>query len=165
MIYKLSISFQEPGGRIPGAGPLGGRGGESSPSRVRGARGPASGRPFDPGQAGGPIRQLSTEGVRVTSKGVDVVERHLARFGADAANPGMIEKLRRIASGELKATTADMNFYTHELREFVRYRRLGHPEGNPGHDVWDNAHTATLEDYGLKGNTTDLYDPDIFAWW
>jgi hypothetical protein len=52
-------------------------------------------------------------------RGVDVVEQHVARFGPDAPNQGMIQRLRDIAAGRLQPTEADLNFYSHELREFV----------------------------------------------
>jgi RHS repeat-associated protein len=126
-----------------------------------GARGAASGRDFDPASAGGPIRALSTEGVKVTPRGIAAVEQHLARFGADEANEAMVARLRGIAAGDLEPTASDLNFYTHELRESVRYRRLGFPTGNPGHEVWNNAHTATLEDYGLTPGPGVLYHPSI----
>jgi RHS repeat-associated protein len=70
----------------------------------RGARGKWAGRDFDPANAGGPIRSLTTEGVRVAPKGVDVVEGHLARFGSDAANEAMLARLRDIAAGKMPAT-------------------------------------------------------------
>ncbi|MCG8421353.1 MAG: hypothetical protein MJE77_25830 [Proteobacteria bacterium] len=74
----------------------------------------------------------------------------------------MLQRLRRIANGELQPTAQDLNFYTHELREFVRYRRMGHKTGDPGYDVWNNAHTATLEDYGLSelSKPHPLYHPE-----
>ena len=77
----------------------------------------------------------------------------------------MVERLRRIAAGEIQPTQADLNFYSHELREYVRYRNLGVPEGAqslPGkdpYDLWNNAHTATLEDYGLREGPGVLYHP------
>jgi len=133
--------------------------GYSPASRGRGTWG---GRPFDPDAAGGPIRSLSTEGVRVTGRGVDAVERHLARFGPDAPNAGMVQRLRRIAAGELSPTQTDLNFYAHELREFVRYRRLGHPTGAGGNwDLWNDAHTASLADYGLVEGPGVLYHPSV----
>jgi hypothetical protein len=102
-------------------------------TQIAGARGPASGREFDPDSAGGPIRELSTEGVRVTHRGIDVVEQHLSRFqGGDTPNAAMVARLRAIADGKLPPTAQDMNFYTHELREFVRYRRLGYRTGGEG---------------------------------
>ena len=132
----------------------------------RGARGPASRRPFNPETAGGPIRALSTGRVRITHRGIDVVEQHLARFEADAPNTHMLQRLRRIASGEQESTVADVNFYTHELREYVRYRNLGWESGAPpdrfvAHDLWNDTHTATLEDYRLREGPGVLYHPDF----
>jgi hypothetical protein len=128
----------------------------------KGATGPASGRPFDPSKAGGPIRTLSTQGVKVTPKGIDAVEGHLARFGPDEANAGMVDRLRRISAGKLDATSSDLNFYTHELRESVRYRQLGHRTGaGDDYDLWNNAHTGTLEDYNLKEGPGVLYHPEV----
>ena len=49
----------------------------AAPQSVRGR---ASGRQFDPHNAGGLIQQLSPERVRITSHGVDVDERHVRRF-------------------------------------------------------------------------------------
>jgi uncharacterized protein len=74
----------------------------------------------------------------------------------------MISRLRKIASGEASPTQVDLNFYSHELREFVRYRNLGHASGDPGYEIWNNAHAATLEDYGLneKAMPHPLYHPD-----
>ena len=60
----------------------GGHGPRSSaygdPERM--VHGVASGREFDPTQAGGPVRNLSTEGVRITDRGIDVVERQSQDF-------------------------------------------------------------------------------------
>jgi hypothetical protein len=131
-----------------------------------GARGPISGREFDPAGAGGPIRQLTTGRIQITSRGIDVVEQHVARFGPDPANQAMIQRLRDITAGRLQATEADRNFYSHELRQFVRYRRLGWGNGQPpdadaAYALWDNAHTATLEDYGLREGPGVLYHPSV----
>ena len=136
-------------------------------ARPVGARGPISGREFDPAVAGGPIRQLATDRIRITNPGITVVEQHVARFGFDPANQVMLERLREITAGRLQPTEADLNFYAHELREFVRYRRQGFPtSAGDDYDLWNNAHTAALEDYGLKELDADgnrnLFHPD--AW-
>ena len=135
-------------------------------SAVYGARGSVSGRVFDEASAGGPIRNLegTQANIKFTHKAVDVVELHTSRFGADAANQFMIKRVRSIANGEIEATSADRNFYSHELREFVRYRKLGWRTGLPqGSDMqrslWNNTHTATLEDYGLSSQLSELYTP------
>ncbi len=131
-----------------------------------GARGPASLREFDPAASGGPIRQLTTNKIKITEKGVTVVEEHVARFGPDTANQGMIQRLRDIQAGRLQSTQTDLNFYSHELRESVRYRRLGWRTGQPGnpdaaYELWNNAHTATLEDYLLQEGPGVLYHPSV----
>src|SRR5215467_3342348 len=104
-------------------------------------RGRASGRQFDPHNAGGLIRQLSSERVRITFRGVDVVERHVSRFGPDRANAVMIERRRAIADERMEPTPADRGFYAHELREYVRYRILGYESAAPtdpeaAHTLW-----------------------------
>ncbi|WP_217990197.1 hypothetical protein [Pseudomonas indica] len=132
-----------------------------------GARGAYSGREFDPDLAGGPLRDLYNDKIKFTDRGIDVVEKHTARFGPDEANQYMIDRLRKIASGEIEPTQVDRNFYSHELREYVRYRRLGWETGQPvdlmqQRNLWNNTHTATLEEYRIPGPNTDpyLYHPE-----
>jgi hypothetical protein len=115
----------------------------------------SSSREFDPDKAGGPILNLNTDKIRITHLGINVAEKHISRFGLDKANQVMIERLRRIARGELKPTVQDKNFYAHELREFVRYRKCGYETGQPltdeaQYELWNDTHTASLEDYGLN---------------
>jgi hypothetical protein len=138
---------------------------EAEEAAPKGARGPASGRPFNPDKAGGPIVPKTTEGVSISHEGVDQVEKHLSRFGPDEANQKMIQRARDIADGKIEPTQADKNFYTHELDEFERYKKLGWEQGQPSnpdeaYELWNNAHTAALEDYGLKEGPGVLYHPD-----
>jgi len=135
--------------------------------KARGARGPVTGRELDPTEAGGPIRRLLTGRIKVTDRGIDAVERHIGRFGYDEANQLMVNRLRRVTRGEIELTPYDLNYYSHELREFVRYRRQGFPTGaGDDYELWNNAHTATLEDYGLReldaNRNRNLFHPD--AW-
>lgn len=127
-----------------------------------GARGVASTREFDPAKAGGPIENLSTDGVTINHEGIAIVEKHISRFGYDPANEVMVGRLKRIANDEILPEKVDLNYYTHECREYERYCNLGwetgEPDGVDGYDLWNNAHTATLEDFKLKDG--DLYHPD-----
>ncbi|WP_454708512.1 RHS repeat-associated core domain-containing protein [Delftia acidovorans] len=128
---------------------------ENNTVRILGAKGPNSGRNFEPENAGGVVRELNTNRVKVTERGIGVVEKHLARFGQDDSNDFMISRLKSISNGKIPAEQVDLNFYTHELREYVRYRRLGWEKGVPSssdeaYRLWNNTHTATLEDYGLN---------------
>ena len=135
-----------------------------------GARGPASGREFDPEAAGGPIRQLDAGEARITSEGVQEVAAHLQRFtgggSLDAPEQGMLDRLTSVAAGDIEPTSYDLNFFTHELDEAGRYAKLGFgPEsgvdlgGAEMYDVWNDVHTAALEDYGIRG--ADLFYPGL----
>jgi hypothetical protein len=128
--------------------------------------GPVSRREFDLAAAGGPIHRLRADRIKLTHRGIDVVERHVARFGEDPLNRAMLQRLRDIAAEQLTPSEADLNFYSHELREFVRYRRLGWPAGqssgiDDAYRLWNNAHTAALEDYRLTEGPGVLYHPSI----
>ncbi|QXB58611.1 hypothetical protein [Pantoea agglomerans] len=127
-----------------------------------GARGAASGREFDPELAGGPIENLTTDGVNITHEGIATVEKHISRFDHDPANDVMIGRLKSIVKGEMFPEKVDLNYYTHECREYQRYCNLGwetgEPDGVAGYDMWNNTHTATLEDFKLKDG--DLFHPD-----
>lgn len=130
-------------------------------------KGAISGRPFDPSKAGGKILNLSYTKVKITNKGIDIVKAHVYRFnpiGDDERK--MIERLIKIAAGELLAEPVDKRFYSHELREYLRYKKLGFQTGQPNnpddaYELWNNAHTATLEDYRLKEGLGVLFKVDL----
>jgi len=156
--------------RLRGVRPKGPKGSHGPPV-PRGAAdefgthvGHSSGRPFFPDEVGIPIKPRSIEGVEITPDGLAEVERHLSRFGPDETNRKMMERLREIAAGNRAPTDADKYFYTHELREFERYKALGWADGVPddpdaAHRLWNNTHTATLEEYGIKD--ADLFPDDL----
>jgi hypothetical protein len=126
----------------------------------KGARGPASGRDFDPDKAGGPIQPKSLDDVKITHEGVDKVESHVSRFGSDPNNDAMMARQRAIAAGNLEASIEDKAFHAHELDEYQRYENLGFKDGIPddpeeAFQLWNNAHTAALEDYGMSEVVTD----------
>lgn len=131
------------------------------------AKGATSGRPFNPSKAGGKILNLSYQNVKITDKGVALVEAHVRRFNpVGEAELRMVERLRSIATETLVADPVDLRFYTHELREYLRYKKLGYPTGQPtnpdeAYELWNNAHTATLEDYKLKEGFGILFHPSV----
>jgi len=132
-----------------------------------GAKGTYTSRPFDLENAGGPIEYLTTEGVNITYEGISIVEKHISRFDPDPGNDFMIGRLKKIAGGEILPEQVDLNYYTHECREYQRYCNLGWETGRPAdnleaYNLWNNTHTATLEDYRITGN--DLYHPDAPLW-
>jgi hypothetical protein len=137
---------------------------------LTGARGPASGREFDPETAGGPIQQLDAREARITNEGVEEVAAHLQRFtgggSLQAPEQGMLDRLASIAAGDIEPTCCDLNFFTHELDESSRYAQLGFgPESGVDlgsaemYEVWNDVHTAALEDYGISD--ADLFHPGL----
>jgi hypothetical protein len=127
------------------------------------AKGKYSGRDYNSDKAGGPVQNLDWKSARIDRAGVDQVKRHTGRFGESAANKVMIDRLEKILRGELDASDIDKRFYTHEIRELERYRNLGIKDGDLSPSVeeqkavWNNAHTATLEDYKINEKFHPLY--------
>jgi len=134
----------------------------SSPYEGATTRGVHSGRLYNPDKAGGPIQQLDWRTTSVTRKGIDLVKLHTGRFGPSDANAVMIGRLEQILGGKVFMTDTDKRFYTHELRELERYRVLGVADGaQPDDDsIWNNTHSATLEDFKLVDNFNLLYTPE-----
>lgn len=125
-------------------------------------------RRFNPEKAGGKILNLSWKDVEITQEGIEIVKKHLSRFEDVEANRKMISRLEKIENGEIPVTDWDKRFYTHEIREFERYKNLGYENTKDidiPSDVWNDAHTATLEDYKLSAfdvnKKRNLYHPDV----
>lgn len=135
----------------------------NSPYKGATTRGKYSNRLFNPAKAGGPILDLDWACATVTQEGIDLVKLHTGRFSPSDANAIMIERLEKILRGELAIMAVDKRFYTHELRELERFRALGVADGVDPNDegvIWNNTHSATLEDYKLKDAFELLYSPD-----
>jgi len=126
-----------------------------------------SGRAYNPEKAGGPIQDLSWEDASITQEGVDLVKLHTGRLDHSAANDVMIDRLEKILAGEVALTDTDKRYYTHEIRELERYRAIGVGDGPVGEEVkeaiWNNAHTATLEDYKLQNDEPLIYTPEALS--
>jgi hypothetical protein len=103
---------------------------------------------------------LSWQDTTIQAEGVELVKLHTARFNGSADNRVMIDRLEMILSGRLDVTDTDKRYYTHEIRELERYRAQGVadtelPDASSG--IWNSAHAATLEDYGLSDEITLFY--------
>jgi hypothetical protein len=155
-----AVDLASPGGINP-------RSGNRGVDDPKGGRGQATAWDgWDEALAGGPVRDLATKNIEVTDRGIAVVEAHTSRFGPAEANGIMVDRLKRIARGGLQPAAQDLNFHSHELREYVRYRRLGWKHGVPADGdaaraLWLQAHCAAIDDYGLPLGSDDLiYHPD-----
>ena len=143
--------------------------GESGPVVLRvqaRVEGKHSRRPFDPTTLVPPIRVLTTHRVRLTATALDVIERHIERFEEPIRERAMLDRLERCVMGNAVPLPVDLRFYTHELRESVRYRLAGYPTGQPldpeaQYELWNNMHTATLEDYRLREGPGVLYADEV----
>ncbi|MBT2341266.1 MULTISPECIES: S-type pyocin domain-containing protein [Pseudomonas] len=138
----------------------------SSPYEGATTKGEHTGRRFNPEQAGGPIIELDWRTATITQKGIEEVKLHIARLSPSDANSTMVERLESILSGKIDITDTDQRYYTHEIRELERFRALGladdfAPEVDSPY--WNNAHTATLEDYKIQDLESLLYTPDALA--
>lgn len=102
--------------------------------------------------AGRVTGEVVESGVRLSEKGLKLVEEHLATFEKWEPNESMVQRLRTALSNGEKVTGADANFYLHEANEATTIERLGY-EGAEG------AHAAALEKYGVK--EFDLYHPEV----
>jgi hypothetical protein len=81
-------------------------------------------------------RIMTTE---INESGILSVSQHLAKFDAPENNI-MIDRLKKISAGEMKATEVDMNFYKHELRE-AELMKSGMS--------YEKAHEQTLKEQGM----------------
>ena len=127
--------------------------------------GPNSKRNYDPEKIGIPFETRTVDELKMTVEGVRHVEQHLERFTANPAVEEMCRRLRIIAACKMLPTVYDLNFYAHELRERERYHALGWANGAPAdpdaaHKLWNNVHTAALEEYGIQDERKELFHPD-----
>jgi hypothetical protein len=135
----------------------------SSPYEGATDEGKHSEREFNAEAIGLEISNLEWTPAVVSEEGIGVLELHTLKFPESDANKIMIDRLHRILRGELEITDTDKRFYTHEIREFERFKALGYGDTEmPDKEspVWNNLHTATLEDYKLKDDPTLLYTPE-----
>jgi len=120
-----------------------------------------SGRDYYRGKCGGPIKNLSWEETKISKDGIATVKKHISRFEKTAANTKMIERLERIERGEIEPTDYDKRYYTHEIREYERFGEIGIPDNQRDtYEDWNNAHSATLEDYKVNDIDQPIYHPD-----
>ncbi|KAE9640547.1 S-type pyocin domain-containing protein [Pseudomonas sp. PB106] len=127
------------------------------------ADGEHSGRSFNPEETGLPVTRSDWAPAIIANNGVNIVKLHTSKFLESDANKIMIDRLERISRGELEVTDTDKRFYTHEIREFERLKALGYGDTempDPDSSVWNDVHTATLEDYKLNDDPALLYTPE-----
>ncbi|WP_278555291.1 hypothetical protein [Elizabethkingia bruuniana] len=125
-------------------------------------------RDFDVNNCGGEILNLDWKNIEIFEEGLDMVKTHLKRFEFDDWNERMIRRLEKIIDKEIPVTDFDKRFYTHEIREYRRYKNSGIEDNLDPKGYWDNLHPATLEDYKINEiieyngkKVHSVYHPDV----
>ncbi|MHB8973311.1 MAG: polymorphic toxin-type HINT domain-containing protein [Pirellulaceae bacterium] len=92
---------------------------------------------------------LAGRNIRVTPRGLSVVENHLRNFGSNAANEAMLGRLRAAMAEGRRVSGADASFYMHELAESTMVRRLM-AQGSSFEAAQEMAHLAAFKKYGVS---------------
>ncbi len=87
------------------------------------------------------IFDLTKLGTKAIKEGIGQIKKHLSSLDQDAANDVMIDRLEKIANGEIDATEIDSNYFTHELGE----KKLVDEGMNQ-----QKAHIETLKNQGIE---------------
>lgn len=108
---------------------------------------------FLEGAAGGTgLGRVAGMSVRVSEKGLGIVERHLANFDAFAPNDAMVARLRGALNSGARISGADASFYFHEVSEATMMGRgLS----------YQAAHVGALGKYGVSPYS--VYHPDVIV--
>jgi RHS repeat-associated protein len=96
------------------------------------------------------LGRLANSSIKVSEKGLAIVEEHLAQFGMFPQNTAMIGRLREALNAGESISGADASFYMHELSEATMMAR-----GMP----YDSAHAAALGKYGVS--PFSIYHPAV----
>lgn len=94
-------------------------------------------------------RTVTSVNTKILNYEINQVEKHLsqARFltagEMDAGNRIMIDRLRRIAKGEMQATETDINFFKHELTESQLMKKGM---------SYEEAHAKSLQTHGIPND-------------
>ncbi|MBI4510125.1 MAG: RHS repeat-associated core domain-containing protein [Deltaproteobacteria bacterium] len=108
---------------------------------------------FLPGAMGGSgLGKVARMSIRVSEKGLLMVERHLAQFGNVPTNTAMVERLRDALSSGRRITDADASFYLHEIAEATMMGRGA---------AYEAAHAAALGKYLVS--PFSVYHPAVIS--
>ena len=106
------------------------------------------------------LGRLKGRSLRVSEKGLALVERHLAQFDAVPQNTAMLARLRGALARGARIDGADAVFYTHELTEATSMSRLM-AAGNDFETAYEIAHPAAIAKHGVSDFS--VYHPDVIT--
>ncbi|NUQ73297.1 MAG: RHS repeat-associated core domain-containing protein, partial [Polyangiaceae bacterium] len=122
------------------------------PARGGGFASRGTGAFLESAEGGAGLGKLAGRSIKVSEKGLTIVEQHLARpqFAGAPQNAAMIVRLRSSLLGGSRVTGADASFYLHEISEATMMGRgLS----------YDAAHAAALGKYGVS--PFSVYHPEV----
>jgi RHS repeat-associated protein len=122
---------------------------------------PGTGAFSEGASGGGGLGRLAGAEIRVSERGMQIVERHLTKFGSHPENTAMINRLRSALAEGRTISGADASFYMHEVNEATRMARLTAGGARTFEEAYDIAHAAALQKYGVS--PFSVYHPEVIA--
>lgn len=101
----------------------------------------ATGAFADGAKGGQGLGRIAGKEIKVTQKGLDILETHLKQFEAYGPNDAMISRLRSALAEGRTVSGADASFYLHEVSEATMMGRGM---------TYDAAHQAALTKFGVS---------------
>lgn len=120
-------------------------------AKVAGSGAKATGA-FNPAFSGGGngLGSLAAKEIRISQRGLDLIESHLTQFGPVEENTMMLDRLRSALANSQKLSGGDASFYLHEASEATMMGRgLS----------YDTAHAGALQKYGVS--PFSVYSPQV----
>ncbi len=110
--------------------------------------------------------RLEGKNINVTQKGLDIITKHLSKFGEDVLNQAMLQRLETALKEGKTISGADASFYLHEATEATLMSK------NISYKV---AHAASLKKYQVSPysvyaseviqNNPELFNEKWFEFW
>jgi hypothetical protein len=104
------------------------------------------------------LGKLAGKEFKISQKGLNIVEQHLAKFGATPENSAMVARLRQALNEGRPITGADASFYLHEVAEATSMKQTMN-KAVSFEDAYDTAHDAVLKKYGVSNFS--VYHPEV----
>jgi hypothetical protein len=94
--------------------------------------------------------KLNGKNINVTQKGLDILKKHLERFGDAPENTAMINRIENALRNGQPITGADASFYMHEIAESTMMQNGF---------AYELAHELALQKYDVSPYS--LYHPEV----
>lgn len=96
------------------------------------------------------LGKLHGKSIKVSQKGLDLVKKHISRFGDIPENQAMIDRIENALKNGNAITGADASFYMHEAAEATMMQKG---------IAYEIAHEAVLKKYNVSPYS--VYHPEV----